>query len=96
MGYDCYTVASAYANKSLLIMMPISAGQEVAVGDEKKGMSLPVVTGFTSSMNAMSNSIQKSCFQKAVSNRTGCILPHTVQKLGSGRQWLFLVKVTFL
>lgn len=47
MGYDCYTIASAYPNKFLLIMVPSNAGQEVAMGDEKKGMSLLVATGFT-------------------------------------------------
>lgn len=48
MGYDCYIVASAYPNKSLLIIVPSTAGQAVAMGDEAEGMSLPVSTGFAS------------------------------------------------
>lgn len=48
MVYDCYTIASAYPNKSLLIMVPSNSGQKVAMRDETKGMSLPVAPGFTS------------------------------------------------
>lgn len=48
MGYDCYIMASAYPNKSPLIMVPNAAGQAVAMGDETQGMSLSVATGFTS------------------------------------------------
>lgn len=78
-------------------MVPSNAGQEVAVGDETMGMSLPVVTGFTSGMNAMSNSTQKSCFQKSYFQQDSMnTIPQAVQKLRSGRQWLFLLKVTFL
>lgn len=47
MGYDCYNMASAYPNKSLLIMVPSTVGQSVALGGETKGMSLTVDTTFT-------------------------------------------------
>lgn len=65
MGYDCYIMASPYPKKSLLIMVSNIAGQAVAMGDETKGMSLPVVTGFNSECFTRMKQAQR-VFQKAI------------------------------
>lgn len=48
MGCDCYFTASAYPNKSVLIMVPSNTVQVVAMGEETKGMIPPVATSFAS------------------------------------------------